>query len=213
MGIKKMKNSGLDLEAFNAKMNALDHKMEKEKEVKQENDKLEEQLQEFASAALILKDTGRLLHDTTMKASIAGRELRDTMRCNQSIQREINTVVESARNITLYYQITDESAERLSTLYDDYLTKHETSIKEFAEKEKETLKSHREKQKEELDSFMTYEKKRLASLRSDINRSVSRSGVWLSTKVFWWLFGITLFLFGFTLTMILLLCNGNIRFC
>ena len=47
MGTNNRKQSGLDIEALNAKMNALDQKAEKEKEVQQESVDLKELVEEL----------------------------------------------------------------------------------------------------------------------------------------------------------------------
>ena len=75
MGFNYKRTSGLDIEALNAKMNALDHKAEKEKEVQQESVDLKELVEELR---LTIGDV-RFLVPRVRELSLAIGEAKDKL--------------------------------------------------------------------------------------------------------------------------------------
>ena len=63
MGINSRRQSGLDIEALNAKINALDNKAEKKSEFKSELDTLNEMLEKVGVELLTVKDGLRLIEN------------------------------------------------------------------------------------------------------------------------------------------------------
>ena len=209
MGTNNRKQSGLDIEALNAKMNALDQKAEKEKEVHQEAvdlQELAEELRQVASDVRHLVPKVRELSASIERAGqqleVAGKEGDMTYSLFQCALAkanaegiQINASIESLNALNSQCNIIkdaviDELRKKLDASNTKFIIDHKTNLDELARDEKQQL----------------------LTFQCDMNNTLSHYGFWCSPKVFLWLLGIFGVCLLVTVMTITLLFAGNLQF-
>ncbi|MBR6828962.1 MAG: hypothetical protein IKM76_12585 [Prevotella sp.] len=208
MGTNNRKQSGLDIEALNAKMNALDQKAEKEKEVQQESVDLKDLVEELRLTIGDVRHLVPKVRELSVSVEQAGKRLEEAgkegdmayslFQCAlakanaEGIRIEASTESLNALNSqcnTIKDAIIDELKKKLDASNTKFITDHKTNLDELAREERQQL----------------------LTFRCDMNNTLSHYGFWCSPKVFWWLLGIFYFCFGFTILSIAFLVNGNLH--
>ena len=208
MGTNSRKQSGLDIEALNAKMNALDQKAEKEKEVQQESVDLKDLVEELRLTIGDVRNLVPKVRELSVSVEQAGKRLEEagkegdmayslfqcalTKANAEGIRIEASTESLNALNSqcnTIKDAIIDELKKKLDASNTKFITDHKTNLDELAREERQQL----------------------LTFRCDMNNTLSHYGFWCSPKVFWWLLGIFYFCFGFTILSIAFLVNGNLH--
>ena len=209
MGTNNRKQSGLDIEALNAKMNALDQKAEKEKEVQQESVDLKDLVEELRLTIGDVRNLVPKVRELSVSVEQAGKKLEEAgkegdityslFQCAlakanaEGIRIEASTESLNALNSqcnTIKDAVIDELKKKLDASNTKFITDHKTNLDELAREERQQL----------------------LTFRCDMNNTLSHYGFWCSPKVFWWLLGIFYFCFGFTILSIAFLVNGNLHF-
>ena len=208
MRTNNRKQSGLDIEALNAKMNALDQKAEKEKEVQQESVDLKDLVEELRLTIGDVRHLVPKVRELSVSVEQAGKRLEEagkegdmayslfqcalTKANAEGIRIEASTESLNALNSqcnTIKDAIIDELKKKLDASNTKFITDHKTNLDELAREERQQL----------------------LTFRCDMNNTLSHYGFWCSPKVFWWLLGIFYFCFGFTILSIAFLVNGNLH--
>ena len=208
MGTNSRKQSGLDIEALNAKMNALDQRAEKEKEVQQESVDLKDLVEELRLTIGDVRNLVPKVRELSVSVEQAGKRLEEagkegdmayslfqcalTKANAEGIRIEASTESLNALNSqcnTIKDAIIDELKKKLDASNTKFITDHKTNLDELAREERQQL----------------------LTFRCDMNNTLSHYGFWCSPKVFWWLLGIFYFCFGFTILSIAFLVNGNLH--
>ena len=208
MRTNNRKQSGLDIEALNAKMNTLDQKAEKEKEVQQESVDLKDLVEELRLTIGDVRHLVPKVRELSVSVEQAGKRLEEagkegdmayslfqcalTKANAEGIRIEASTESLNALNSqcnTIKDAIIDELKKKLDASNTKFITDHKTNLDELAREERQQL----------------------LTFRCDMNNTLSHYGFWCSPKVFWWLLGIFYFCFGFTILSIAFLVNGNLH--
>lgn len=209
MRTNSRKQSGLDIEALNAKMNALDQKAEKEKKVQQESLDLKEIVEELRLTIGDVRSLVPKVRELSAAIERAGQQLEEAgkegdmtyslFQCALAKANaegiQINASIESLNALnsqcdSIKDAIIDELRKKLDASNTKFITDHKTN----------------------LDKLARDEKQQLLTFRCDMNNALSNYGFWCSPKVFWWIFGIFYFCFGVTILSIAFLVNGNLHF-
>ena len=209
MGLNNKRTSGLDLTALNAKMEALDQKAEKEKEVQQESAGLKELVEELR---LTIGDV-RYLVPRVKELSLAIGETKDRL---TKIKEEGDLAYTAfqcalakanAEGIPIKADLDSLNAiiYQCNTVKDDIIDELKKSLET-------TFNSYVNKHKLYLDELERHERTMLLTFQCDMENALSRKGCWCTPRVFWWLFGIYMFCFMVTLLVIAFMATGHLRY-
>ena len=209
MGLNNKRTSGLDLTALNAKMEALDQKAEKEKEVQQESAGLKELVEELR---LSIGDV-RYLVPRVKELSLAIGETKDRL---TKIKEEGDLAYTAfqcalakanAEGIPIKADLDSLNAiiYQCNTVKDDIIDELKKSLET-------TFNSYVNKHKLYLDELERHERTMLLTFQCDMENALSRKGCWCTPRVFWWLFGIYMFCFMVTLLVIAFMATGHLRY-
>ena len=209
MGFYNKRTSGLDIEALNAKMNALDQKAEKEKKVQQESLDLKEIVEELRLTIGDVRSLVPKVRELSAAIERAGQQLEEAgkegdmtyslFQCALAKANaegiQINASIESLNALNSQCNIIkdaviDELRKKLDASNLKFITDHKTNLDELARDEKQQL----------------------LTFRCDMNNVLSDYGFWCSPKVFWWIFYLFMSCFIITLLMIVFLMTGNLHF-
>ena len=209
MGLNNKRTSGLDLTALNAKMEALDQKAEKEKEVQQESADLKELVEELR---LTIGDV-RYLVPRVKELSLAIGETKDRL---TKIKQEgdlaytlFQCALAKANAEGIPIKADPDSLNAIiyqcNTVKDDIIDELKKSLEI-------TFNSYVNKHKLYLDELERHERTMLLTFQCDMENALSRKGCWCTPRVFWWFFGIYMLCFSITFLTIVLLITGNLHF-
>lgn len=209
MGFNNKRTSGLDIEALNAKMNALDQKAEKEKEVQQESVDLKELVEELR---LTVGDV-RFLVPKVRELSLAMGEAKDKLTKVKEEGDLAYTLFQCALAKANAEGIAIKAdTDSLNAMLTQCNTVKDDIIEELKNSLDATNNTYVNKHKLRLDELERHERSQLSTFRYDLDKALSRSGYWCSPKVFWWLFGIFMFCFMITLFVIAFTVTGHLRY-
>ncbi|MBR3079019.1 MAG: hypothetical protein IKH01_04295 [Prevotella sp.] len=209
MGLNNKRTSGLDLTALNAKMEALDQKAEKEKEVQQESADLKELVEELR---LTIGDV-RYLVPRVKELSLAIGETKDRL---TKIKQEgdlaytlFQCALAKANAEGIPIRADPDSLNAIiyqcNTVKDDIIDELKKSIET-------TFNNYISMHKLYLDELERHERTMLLSFQCDMDNALSRKGCWCTPRVFWWFFGIYMFCFMVTLLVIAFMVTGHLRY-
>ena len=209
MGFNNKRTSGLDIEALNAKMNALDQKAEKEKEVQQEAVNLQELAEELRQVASDVRCLVPKVRELSASIERAGQQLEEAGKEGDITYSLFQCALAKANAEGI--QI-NASAESLNALNYQCNTIKDDIIDGLKKSRETTFKSYVDKHKLRLDELERHEHTRLLTFRCDMNNALSHYGFWCSPKAFLWLLGIFGFCLLVTVMTITLLFAGNLQF-
>ena len=209
MGLNNKRTSGLDLTALNAKMEALDQKAEKEKEVQQESADLKELVEELR---LTIGDV-RYLVPRVKELSLAIGETKDRLTkikeegdlAYTAFQCALAKANAEGIPIRADSDSLNEIIYQCNTVKDDIIDELKKSIET-------TFNNYISKHKLYLDELERHERAMLLSFQCDMDNALSRKGCWCTPRVFWWFFGIYMFCFMVTLLVIAFMVTGHLRY-
>ena len=195
--------SGLDLEA---KMNELDQKAEKEKDVQDKTASLDKFLEELSADLLVMKNAVSLIDEGNHRFKKANEDFGNVLDKYENIIKESKQFVDDVTRIGITSNISEESMKEVGTIFDD----HYKLLLDFRKELSEELRFR-------IDDFLDREKdtetqKQLANFNEDLSKVLSHSGFWCTSKVFAWLLGIFGFCLFVTFMTIALLIAGNLQF-
>ena len=209
MGFNNKRTSGLDIEALNAKMNALDHKAEKEKEVQQESVDLKELVEELR---LTIGDV-RFLVPRVRELSLAIGEAKDKLAKVKEEGDLAYTLFQCALAKANAEGIAIKAdTDSLNAMITQCNTVKDDIIEELKKSLEATNNSYVNKHKLRLDELERHERTMLLTFQYDMDNTFSRKGCWCTPRVFWWLFGIYMFCFMVTLLVIAFMVTGHLRY-
>ena len=209
MGLNNKRTSGLDLTALNAKMEALDQKAEKEKEVQQESADLKELVEELR---LTIGDV-RYLVPRVKELSLAIGETKDRLTKIKQEGDLAYTLFQCALAKANAEGIAIKAdTDSLNAMITQCNTVKDDIIEEFKNSLDATNNSYVNKHKLRLDEQERHERTMLLTFRCDMENALSRKGCWCTPRVFWWFFGIYMFCFMVTVLVIVLLITGDLHF-
>ena len=209
MGTNNRKQSGLDIEALNAKMNALDKKAEKEKEVQQEAVNLQELAEELRQVASDVRCLVPKVRELSASIERAGQQLEEAGKEGNITYSLFQCALAKANAEGIKIEASTESLNALNyqcdTIKDDIIDGLKKSLDT-------TFNSYVNKHKLRLDELERHEHTRLLTFQCDISNLLSNYGFWCSPKVFLWFLGIFGFCLLVTVMTITLLVTGNLLF-
>ena len=209
MGINNKRTSGLDIEALNAKMNALDQKAEKEKEVQQEAVNLQELAEELRQVASDVRYLLPKVRELSASIERAGRQLEEAGKEGDMAYSLFQCALAKANAEGIKIEA---SAESLNALNSQCNTIKDAVIDELRKKLDASNTKFITDHKTNLDELARDEKQQLLTFRCDMNNALSNYGFWCSPKVFLWLLCIFGFCLLVTVMTITLLITGNLQF-
>ncbi len=209
MGINSRKQSGLDIEALNAKMNALDQKAEKEKEVQQETVNLQKLAEELRQVAGDVRYLVPKVRELSASIERAGQQLEEAGKEGDMTYSLFQCALAKANAEGIQINASAESLNALNyqcnTIKDDIIDGLKKSLDT-------TFNGYVNKHKLRLDELERHEHTRLLTFRCEMNNALSHYGFWCSPKVFLWLIGIFGFCLLVTVITTTLLVAGNLQF-
>ena len=206
---KEKKSSGLDFEALNAKMNALDQKAEKEKDVQQETVNLQELTEELK---LVIGDVRHLVpkvRELSVSVERAGQQLEKAGKEGDLTYTLFKCAIIKANAEGIPIIVDPESMKAVN---EQFNVIRDSIINEFKKGLDVTYNNYISKHKLYLDELERHERTMLLSFRCDMDNALSRKGCWCTPRVFWWFFGIYMFCFSIAFLAIVLLITGNLHF-
>ena len=209
MGINNRKQSGLDIDALNAKMNALDQKAEKEKEVQQESVDLKELVEELRLTIGDVRHLVQKVRDLSASIEHAGQQLEEAGKEGDMTYSLFQCALAKANAEGIIIEASEES---LNALNSQCNTIKDAIIGELKKKLDTSNSTFITDHKTNLDELARVEKQQLLTFRCDMNNALSNYGFWCSPKVFLWLIGIFGFCLLVTVMTITLLIAGNLQF-
>jgi len=209
MGINNRKQSGLDIEALNAKMNALDQKAEKEKEVQQEAVNLQELAEELRLVASDVRHLVPKVRELSASIERAGQQLEEAGKEGDMTYSLFQCALAKANAEGIKIEA---SAESLNALNSQCNTIKDAIIGELKKKLDTSNSTFISDHKTNLDELARVEKQQLLTFRCDMNNALSHYGFWCSPNVFLWLLGFFGFCLLVTVMTITLLIAGNLQF-
>ena len=209
MRTNSRKQSGLDIEALNAKMNALDQKAEKEKEVQRESVDLKELVEELQ---LTIGDV-RYLVPRVRELSLAIGEAKDKLAKVKEEGDLAYTLFQCALAKANAEGIAIKAdTDSLNAMITQCNTVKDDIIEELKNSLDATNNSYVNKHKLRLDELERHERTMLLTFQCDMENALSRKGCWCTPRVFWWLFGIYMFCFMVTIFVIAFMVTGHLRY-
>ena len=209
MGTNNRKQSGLDIEALNAKMNALDQKAKKEKEAQQESVDLKELVEELRLTIGDVRHLVQKVRDLSASIERAGQQLEEAGKEGDMTYSLFQCALAKANAEGIKIEASEGS---LNALNSQCNTIKDAIIDELRKKLDASNTKFITDHKTNLDELARDERLQLLTFRCDMNNALSHYGFWCSPKVFWWIFGIFYFCFGVTILSIAFLVNGNLHF-
>ena len=201
--------SGLDLEA---KMNELDQKAEKEKDVQDRTASLDKFLEELSTDLLVMKNAVSLIDEGNHRFKKANEDFGNVLNKYENIIKESKQFVDDVTRIGITSNISEESMKEVGTIFDDHYKLLLDFRKELSEELRFRIDDFLDREKETAGNFATETQKLLANFNEDLSRTLSHSGFWCTSKVFAWLLGIFGFCLFVTFMTIALLIAGNLQF-
>ena len=209
MGFNNKRTSGLDIEALNAKMNALDQKAEKEKEVQQESVDLKELVEELR---LTVGDV-RFLVPKVRELSLAMGEAKDKLTKVKEEGDLAYTLFQCALAKANAEGIAIKAdTDSLNAMITQCNTVKDDIIEELKDSLDATNNTYVNKHKLRLDELERHERTMLLTFQCDMENALSRKGCWCTPRVFWWLFGIYMFCFMLTVFVIAFMITGHLHY-
>lgn len=209
MGFYNKRTSGLDIEALNAKMNALDQKAEKEKEVQLESVYLKELVEELRLTIGDIRHLVPKVRELSASVEQAGKQLKEAGKEGDMVYTAFQSALAKANAEGIRIEASTESLNALNsqfnTIKDDIIDGLKKSLDT-------TFNSYINRHKVRLDELERHEHTRLLTFRCDMNNALSHYGFWCSPKVLLWLLGIFGFCLLVTIMTITLLMAGNLQF-
>lgn len=209
MGTNNRKQSGLDIEALNAKMNALDQKAEKEKEVQQESVDLKDLVEELRLTIGDVRNLVPKVRELSVSVEQAGKKLEEAGKEGDMTYSLFQCALAKANAEGIRIEASEESLNALNSQCD---TIKDAVIDELRKKLDVSNTKFITDHKTNLDELARDEKQQLLTFRCDMNNALSNYGFWCSPKVFLWLIGIFGFCLLATVMTITLLFAGNLQF-
>ena len=209
MGIYNRKQSGLDIEALNAKMNALDQKAEKEKEVQQKAVNLQELTEELRQITGDVRCFVPKVRELSASIERAGQQLEEAGKEGDITYSLFQCALAKANAEGIQINASEES---LNALNSQCNTIKDAIIGELRKKLDTSNSTFITGHKTNLDELARDEKQQLLTFRCDMNNALSHYGFWCSPKVFLWLLGIFGFCLLVTVITTTLLIAGNLQF-
>ena len=109
--------SGLDLEA---KMNELDQKAEKEKDVQDKTASLDKFLEELSADLLVMKNAVSLIDEGNHRFKKANEDFGNVLNKYENIIKESKQFVDDVTRIGITSNISEESMKEVGTIFDDH---------------------------------------------------------------------------------------------
>lgn len=209
MRTNSRKQSGLDIEALNAKMNALDQKAEKEKEVQQESVDLKELVEELRLTIGDVRHLVQKVRDLSVSIERAGQQLEEAGKEGDMTYSLFQCALAKANAEGIKIEASEES---LNALNSQCNTIKDAIIGELKKKLDTSNSTFITDHKTNLDELARDEKQQLLTFRCDMNNALSNYGFWCSPKVFWWIFCLFMSCFIITLLVIVFLMTGHLHF-
>ena len=209
MGTNNRKQSGLDIEALNAKMNALDQRAEKEKEVQQESVDLKDLVEELRLTIGDVRNLVPKVRELSVSVEQAGKKLEEAGKEGDITYSLFQCALAKANAEGIRIEASTES---LNTLNYQCNTIKDAVIDELKKKLDASNSTFITDHKTNLDELARDERLQLLTFRCDMNNALSHYGFWCSSKVFLWLIGIFGFCLLVTVMTITLLFAGNLQF-
>ena len=209
MGTNNRKQSGLDIEALNAKMNALDQKAKKEKEAQQEAVDLQELAEELRQVVSDVRYLVPKVQELSVSIERAGQQLEEAGKEGDMTYSLFQCALAKANAEGIKIEASSES---LNALNNQCNTIKDAVIDELRKKLDSSNTTFISDHKTNLDELARVEKQQLLTFRCDMNNALSDYGFWCSPKVFLWLLGIFGFCLLVTVMTITLLVTGNLLF-
>ena len=179
MGFNNKRTSGLDIEALNAKMNALDHKAEKEREVQQESVDLKELVEELR---LTIGDV-RFLVPRVKELSLAIGETKDRLTKIKQEGDLAYTLFQCALAKANAEGIAIKAdTDSLNAIITQCNTVKDDIIEELKNSLDATNNSYVNKHKLRLDELERHERTMLLTFRCDMENALSRKGCWCTPR-------------------------------
>ena len=201
--------SGLDLEA---KMNELDQKAEKEKDLQDRTANLDKFLEELSADLLVMKNAVSLIDEGNHRFKKANEDFGNVLNKYENIIKESKQFVDDVTRIGITSNISEESMKEVGTIFDDHYKLLLDFRKELSEELRFRIDDFVDREKETAGNFATETQKQLANFNEDLSGTLSHSGFWCTSKVFAWLLGIFGFCLFVTFMTIALLIAGNLPF-
>ncbi len=209
MRTNSRKQSGLDIEALNAKMNALDQKAEKEKEVQQESVDLKELVEELRLTIGDVRHLVQKVRDLSVSIERAGQQLEEAGKEGDMTYSLFQCALAKANAEGIKIEASEES---LNALNSQCNTIKDAIIGELKKKLDTSNSTFITDHKTNLDELARDEKQQLLTFRCDMSNALSNYGFWCSPKVFWWIFCLFMSCFIITLLVIVFLMTGHLYF-
>lgn len=209
MGTNNRKQSGLDIEALNAKMNALDQKAKKEKEAQQESVDLKELVEELRLTIGDVRHLVQKVRDLSASIERAGQQLEEAGKEGDMTYSLFQCALAKANAEGIKIEASEGS---LNALNSQCNTIKDAIIDELRKKLDSSNSTFISDHKTNLDELARDEKQQLLTFRCDIDNALSHYGFWCSPKVFLWLFGFFGGCMLVTVMTLTLLIAGNLQF-
>ena len=120
MRTNSRKQSGLDIEALNAKMNALDNKAEKEKEVQQNVVTLDELLNSIVAESLVMKDMLRQINETKRSLDITYKNFDSTKEKYENLLAQLKEIPKEVSEMTVTSKVSQESMTKMTNIFSSH---------------------------------------------------------------------------------------------
>lgn len=209
MGFNNKRTSGLDIEALNAKMNALDQKAEKEKEVQREAVNLQELTEELRQVASDVRCLVPKVRELSASIERAGQQLEEAGKEGDMTYSLFQCALAKANTEGIAIKADTDSLNAMiiqcNTVKDDIIEELKNSLDA-------TNNSYVNKHKLRLDELERHVRTMLLTFQCDMDNALSRKGCWCTPRVFWWFFGIYMFCFMVTLLVIAFMATGHLRY-
>lgn len=209
MGTNNRKQSGLDIEALNAKMNALDQKAEKKKEVQQEALDLKELAEELRQVASDVRCLVPKVRELSASIERAGQQLEEAGKEGDITYSLFQCALAKANAEGIKIEASEESLNTLNSQCDAI---KDAVIDELRKKLDVSNTKFITDHKTNLEELARDEKQQLLTFRCDMNNALSNYGFWCSPKVFLWIFYLFMSCFIITLLVIVFLMTGYLQF-
>ena len=184
MGTNNRKQSGLDIEALNAKMNALDNKAEKEKEVQQKVVTLDELLNSIVSESLVMKDMLRQIDETKRSLEVTYKNIDSTKEKYENLLAQLKEIPKEVSEMTVTSKVSQESMTQMTNIF----SSHYSLLLKFRKDLSDDLIKHQ------------------TDFNNKLSGVLSHSGFWCTDRIFRWMVvifmpSLVISIMGFTLLL------------
>ncbi len=211
MESNKLKQSGI------GNLSAVMEKIESQKDAQKEAVDLKDLTVELRNVAGDVRYLIPKVEKLSAGVESTGKQLEEAGKAGETTLTKLQEKIKKMNEEGAKIGITDESMKAITDGYNNFQNKiieQGTTLlagqkTNFTSANKALLEGFQEK----TDDFLREEKDSIRDHYYEISNLLSEHGVWFSPKVFWWLFGSWLLFLFISLMTIMLLCNGNLRYC